>query len=113
MHELALTEGILKIVTSEQKKSGFTRVLEIGLSIGEYSGIIPDCIEEYFPLVSKGTTAEGAALRMEMLPAEFICTECGWTGSMPKHTASCLNCGSTAVRMTRGREFFVNNLVVE
>ena len=29
MHELALTEGILSIVSSEQKKSGFSRVLEI------------------------------------------------------------------------------------
>ena len=41
MHELALTEGILSIVSSEQKKSGFSRVLEIDLCIGEYSGVIP------------------------------------------------------------------------
>ena len=45
MHELALTEGILKIVSSEQKKNAFVRVLEIDLRIGEYSGIIPSCIE--------------------------------------------------------------------
>jgi len=44
MHELALAEGILKIVTSEQQKNGFARVLEIGLSIGEYSGIVPTCL---------------------------------------------------------------------
>ena len=98
---------------SRRKKSGFARVLEIELSIGEYSGIIPSCIEEYFPLVSKGTAAEGAELRMEMLPAEFSCTDCGWSGPMPKHTASCPSCGSTAVRMTKGREFFVKNLVVK
>ena len=113
MHELALTEGILKIVASEQKKNGFERVLEIGLSIGEYSGVIPACIEEYFPLVSRGTAAEGAKLRMEMIPAAFACTDCGWSGPMPKHTASCPNCGSTAIRMTGGREFFVSNLTVE
>ena len=38
MHELALTEGILSIVSSEQKKSGFSRVLEIDLRIGDISG---------------------------------------------------------------------------
>ena len=64
MHELALTEGILKIVLSEQKKNAFTRVLEIDLKIGEYSGIIPSCIEEFFPLVAKDTPAEGAELVM-------------------------------------------------
>ena len=113
MHELALTEGILKIVHSEQKKSGFARVLAIRLKIGEYSGVIPACIEEYFPLVSKGSAAEGARLETEILPAEFLCTECDWSGPLPKHTAACPHCGSTAVRMTRGREFFVENLTVE
>ncbi len=113
MHELALAEGILKIVTSEQQKNGFARVLEIGLSIGEYSGIVPTCLEECFPLVSKGTAAEGAELRMETVPAAFTCTDCDWSGPMPRHSACCPNCRSTAVRMIRGREFFVNNLVVE
>ena len=113
MHELALTEGILKIVTSEQKKSGFSRVLEINLKIGELSCIIPACVEEYFPLVSKGTAAEGARLQMDEIPAEFSCADCGFTGNLRKHTACCPQCGSTSVRMTGGREFFVNNLVVE
>ncbi|MBR3238723.1 MAG: hydrogenase maturation nickel metallochaperone HypA, partial [Oscillospiraceae bacterium] len=113
MHELALAEGILKIVTSEQQKNGFARVLEIGLSIGEYSGIVPTCLEECFPLVSKGTAAEGARLRMETVQAAFVCTDCDWSGPMPRHSACCPNCRSTAVRMVRGREFFVNNLVVE
>ena len=57
MHELALTEGILSIVASEQKKQAFTRVLEISLKVGEYSGVIPSCIEEFFPLAAKGTAA--------------------------------------------------------
>ena len=64
MHELALTEGILSIVASEQKKQAFTRVLEISLKVGEYSGVIPSCIEEFFPLAAKGTAAEGAKLTM-------------------------------------------------
>ena len=76
MHELALAEGILKIVTSEP-------------------------------------AAEGAELRMETVPAAFTCTDCDWSGPMPRHSACCPNCRSTAVRMIRGREFFVNNLVVE
>ena len=113
MHELSLTEGILRIVASEQKKSGFSRVLEIDLKIGEYSGIVPGCMEEYFPLVSKGTAAEGAKLRMEMLPAAFTYTDCGWSGPIRKHTDRCPNCESTAIRMTAGREFFVENLIVE
>ena len=113
MHELALTEGILKVVSSEQKKGAFTRVLEIDLGIGEFSGVIPSCIEEFFPLAAKGTPAEGAKLVMRSVPAEFECSSCGYHGSLPKHTASCPDCGGSQIRMTAGREFFIENIVVE
>ena len=113
MHELSLTEGILTIVNSEQKKNAFSRVLEIDLRVGEYSGVIPACIEEYFPLVSKGTAAEGAKLVMATVPAEFKCSDCGYQGVIPPHTASCPQCGGKEIRMTAGREFYVENLIVE
>ena len=113
MHELALTEGILSIVSSEQKKNAFSRVLEIDLRVGEYSGVIPGCIEEFFPLVAKGTAAENAKLVMETVSASFECLECDFQGGIEKHTACCPKCGSTAIRMTAGREFYVENLIVE
>ncbi len=113
MHELALTEGILSIVSSEQKKNGFSHVLEIHLRIGEYSGVIPSCIEEFFPLVAKNTAAENARLVLETVPAAFECTGCGFKGPLAKHSACCPNCGGTGIRMTSGREFFVQNLIVE
>ena len=113
MHELALTEGILSIVSSEQKKNAFARVLEIDLCVGEYSGVIPSCIEEFFPLVAKDSAAEGAKLVMKTVKAEFECTDCGFRGTLEKHRACCPTCGSTAIRMTAGREFYVENLIVE
>ena len=113
MHELALTEGILRIVSSECEKNAFTRVLQIDLQIGEFSGVIPGCIEEFFPLAAKGTPAEGAKLVMHTVPAAFECRDCGFHGPLPRGTAACPECGSEQIRMTAGREFFVENLVVE
>ena len=113
MHELALTEGILKVVSSEQQKNGFSRVLEIDLRIGEVSGVIPACIEEFFPLAAKGTPAEGARLVMHTVPAAFECLCCGYKGAIKEHSACCPACGSTQIKMTAGREFFVENIVVE
>ena len=113
MHELALTEGILSIVSSEQKKNAFSRVLEIDLCIGEYSGVIPGCIEESFPLLAKGTAAENATLQLKTIKASFLCADCGFQRPLEKHGTCCPNCGSTSIRMTSGREFYVENLVVE
>ena len=113
MHELALTEGILSIVASEQRKNAFSRVLEIDLCIGAYSGVIPSCIEEFFPLIAKDTAAEGARLVMETVPGVFHCTDCGYEGALAPHSASCPQCGGTSIRMISGREFYVKNLIVE
>ena len=113
MHELALTEGIIAIVEQEGKKSGFSRVLEITLKVGEFSGVIPECLREFFPIASKGTLAEGAALSITPVPAAFRCQSCGFEGPLPRHTACCPDCGGSAIRMVSGREFFVENLKVE
>ena len=113
MHELALTEGILSIVASEQRKNHFSRVRQIRLRIGEYSGVIPSCIEEYFPLVAKGSAAEEAELVLETVTATFLCSECGYLGPLKEHSACCPACGSSAIRMETGREFYVESLVVD
>ena len=113
MHELALTQGILEIVREQAEKNGFRRVLEVSLKVGEYSGVIPECLTEFFPIASKGTPAEGAALRIESVPAAFRCPDCGYEGAIPPRTACCPACGGTAIRMTAGREFYVENLKVE
>ena len=78
MHELSLANGIIGIVKAEAEKSGFQRVLEISLKVGEYSGIVPRCLEEFFPVAAEGTPAQGAALRIEVLPARFRCYDCGF-----------------------------------
>ena len=113
MHELALTEGIIAIVEQEARKNGFERVLEITLKVGEFSGVVPDCLREFFPIASRGTAAEGAALRIEPVPAAFRCGSCGFEGPLPRHTACCPACGGEEIRMIAGREFFVENLKVE
>lgn len=113
MHELALTEGIIDIIGSEQKKQGFSRVLEISLRIGEFSGIVPQCIEEFFPIAAAGSCAEHAELHVETIPAAFRCLDCGYEGPADRKNACCPLCRSTALRMTAGREFFVDSLKVE
>ena len=110
MHELALTEGIIQIVREQAEKNGFDRVLEIRLRVGEYSGIVPECLLEFFPIASRGTPAEGAELVIQPVPASFRCFGCGYRGPIPARTACCPECGSTAIRMTAGREFFVEDL---
>lgn len=113
MHELAITKGIIDIVSSEAESKGFSRVLEITLQVGEYSGLVPECIREFFPIAAAGTVAEHAALNIETLGARFKCLDCGYEGDADRKNACCPACRSTALKMTAGREFYVDSLKVE
>lgn len=113
MHELAIAKSIIDIVNSEAAEKGFERVLEIKLKVGEYSGIVPDCIREFFPIAAAGSVAENAELVIESQSAVFKCLDCGHEGEADRRNACCPKCHGTALRMTRGREFYVENLKVE
>lgn len=113
MHELALTEGIIDIVNSEARKRNFTKVQKITLKIGEYSGVIPECILEFFPLAAKDTAAQDAEVEIQEIKADFRCLECGHTGLPEKTTHCCTECGSASIKMISGREFYVESLTVE
>ena len=62
MHELAITEGIISAAVPEAEKHGAKRILKIHLKIGELSGVLPECIQYYFDIASRGTIAEKALL---------------------------------------------------
>lgn len=113
MHELAIAKGIIDIISREAAAQRFTRVLAVTLSVGEYSGIVPECLEELFPLAAAGTPAEGAALEFAVPESEFSCLDCGYAGAVERKSARCPHCGGTALKMTRGREFYVESLKVE
>ena len=113
MHELAITKSIVDLVEREAKKQGFRKALEIRLTLGEFSGIVPEYIKDFFPLVAEGTVSAEAELFFEQSPAKFKCLDCGYEGGADRKNACCMKCGSTSLKMTAGREFFVDSLKVE
>jgi len=113
MHELAIVEGILDAAVPEAKKHGAKRILAINLRIGELSGVIPECIQEYFTIAAAGTMAENAKISVEKIPATVECAACGYHGPLGKRRMRCPGCESTDFRITAGREYFVDSLEVE
>lgn len=62
MHEVSLCESIIRIIERQAEKDGFTRVEKVTLTIGDMSGASTEALEFCFPMVAKGTCAEGATL---------------------------------------------------
>jgi len=113
MHELTITENILKVVVPAAEKAGAKRILKIRMKAGELSGIIPIYLEKCFEQVSEGTIAEGAQLILETVPASIRCLDCGYEGAVDKKTFGCAECGSLKVKVVSGRDYFIDDLEVE
>ena len=113
MHELVIVEGIMKAAIPDAEKHGAKKILAIRLKIGELSGVVPSCIQEYFSLISKGTMAEAAKIEIEKIPITIRCNECGYEGEIGRMRIRCPKCESSQIRILSGKEYFVDSLEVE
>ncbi len=113
MHELPVTESILEIIQEKAAQAGASRITRINLVLGAWSGLVDDCIQFYFDILSEGTPAEGATLSFQRIPACFRCRSCGVEFEPPEYDWSCPQCGSLGGELIAGREFYVESIEVE
>lgn len=113
MHELALTEKLLRLVLTEAEKYQAQRITKIKVSIGELSGIIEDCVAYYFQLSARDTIAAGAKLEFTKCKATLFCPVCERHFEKSPQDFNCPNCGGLGRLTESGRECFVESIEVE
>ncbi|WP_376791244.1 hydrogenase maturation nickel metallochaperone HypA [Thermoflexus sp.] len=114
MHELAITQGILSVVLEAAEAAGARRVLTVDLIVGALTGYVDESIRFYFDLLSRGTLAEGAALRIRRELGEGRCQACGARFPVePPLTPVCPLCGSPQIQVEGGTRCLVERIEVE
>lgn len=114
MHELPITQSILKIAIQYGNKSKASRITDLYLVIGQLSSVIDDSIQFYWPIISKGTIAEDAILHFRRIPAQLECTQCGTKYSIDDgNLATCPTCDSGQVSIIAGKEFQLESIGIE
>ncbi len=113
MHELPVTESILKIAVRHAEDAGATRVTDLYLVIGQLASIVDDSVQFYWDIISKDTLAQGAQLHFRRVPTELVCLNCSQRYAPTKDELACPNCGSVAVKVTAGEEFYLEAIDVE
>ena len=99
MHELSLVEGILKAALDEAAKGGRQGVTEVRATVRE-SGhpMEADSLQEMFRMLAKGTIAEAADIRIELVPPTLTCRDCNHTFSAQGHALMCPSCRSSRLQ---------------
>ena len=113
MHELAIVEGILGTVIPEAEKHQVKKILNINMRIGELSGVVESCMQEYFSIASAGTIAEGSKLILKPSPIRINCPDCGYDGTIKKGQYACPECGSYRFKILSGREYYIESIEAE
>src|SRR5690606_36341181 len=114
MHELPATQGILETALEAAQRAGGRRILAIDLVIGELTSIVDDSVQFYFDVLSRGTLAEAAVLRVRREPAELTCNSCGLQAPVtPPLPFTCPACDALTLRVEGGQSFHVESIEVD
>ena len=113
MHELSITQSILSIALEQAKVAQANKIIKINLTIGELTGIVDDCVQFYFELLSKDTIAAEASLSFHRPPTKLRCRNCATTFSPDNLDWACPNCRERSIEIISGRELYVSSLEVD
>lgn len=113
MHELAVTESLLKLALAKAEEAEAQRITGLHLVIGQMSSFIDDSIAFYWDLISQNTLAEGATLHFRRVPARMTCLDCSDSYSPEPGELACPVCGGVHLKIEAGEEFYLDFIEIE
>lgn len=113
MHEMALTEGVIRVIEEQAKISAYSTVRTVWLEIGELSHVDPHAMEFCYQAVARGTIAEGSRLEIIRTPGAAWCMPCGRSVRIVQRFDPCPLCGGHQLTVTAGEEMRIKELEVD
>jgi hydrogenase nickel incorporation protein HypA/HybF len=113
MHELAITESILKTSMEYAVKEKARKVTDVFLIIGKLSSYVDDSIQFYWDYVSKNTICSKSVLHFERISAKMKCSDCQIEFILNEELTPCPTCGSSRLKIISGDEFQIDSILIE
>ena len=110
MHELGLTDALLRLVRDIAKKEELEHVESITLEIGELSGVVPRYMEDCWEAVIDGTEYAETKLVIETVPGIASCMDCDEEFRIDVNDMRCPFCGSHSLTPVSGRDMTVKEI---
>lgn len=113
MHELGIAQAILDRVAAEVQRHPGARPVEVGVLIGEISGVDGDALSFGFEALVKGTEWERLTLSIEWRSRIHGCPLCKREFSVNGFHTACPGCGNPLTVMLNGDELDISYIEVE
>jgi len=112
MHEMALCEGVLQLLSEEAARQRFERVKTVWIEIGALSHVEPEALRFCFDVVTDGTLAHGARLEILRPDGKAWCIDCCASVALRARGEPCPTCGGYKLQVTDGDQMTVKELEV-
>lgn len=113
MHEIGVVRQILGTVESFAKENNVNEICEVVVDCGELSLVIPEYLEQLYPVVTKNTILDGTKLTVNSVPGLAECDDCDEIFNVVEHKGYCPNCNSFNKTILSGKECMVKQIHVK
>lgn len=105
MHEMTLAIPGDKSVVEFAEENGIEEIDTVVLEIGELSLVVPEYMEEAWYAAVPRTMLANSRLRIDTVPGNGICLDCGEVYNIVQEKGRCPKCGSDRKDVLCGEEF--------
>ena len=112
MHEIGIVRQIVRTVTDFAQANGIGEIAEVVVDCGELSLVIPEYLEELYPVAAKNSILKDANLTINLIPGLAECDECDEIFNVIEHKGYCPNCGSFNKTVLSGKDFTIREILV-
>lgn len=112
MHEIGIVRQMLRTVETFAQENEIREIHEVVVDCGELSLVIPEYVEELYPVVVKGSILEQTRLTVHVVPGLAECDDCDEIFNVVDHRGTCPNCGSFRKTVLSGKDFTIREIVV-
>lgn len=113
MHERSLVRALLRQVEGLSAEYPTSRVVQVRVRVGEFSGVEPDLLAMAYDDLVGETPFSGAELAMDRVPLEATCDDCGCSFRIERYKFQCSTCGSRRLSVQGGEELLLESVVME
>ncbi|MBW2108965.1 MAG: hydrogenase maturation nickel metallochaperone HypA [Deltaproteobacteria bacterium] len=111
MNAVTAASGLLRALEDESRKHHVACVSKVHVKMGTLCGIRPEDLKGAFRILSEGTVADGAEMKIGVAPAEARCRHCGGlvgVTSREEHVFLCAECGKPVEKPASGHQVEVS-----
>ena len=112
MHEIGIVRQLIRTVTDFAAENEVRDIREVVVDCGELSLVIPEYVEELFPVAAKDSILKDAKLTIRTVPGLAECEDCDEIFNVIEHKGYCPNCGSFNKTVLSGKDFSIREIVV-